>query len=50
MVRRVPSKQRNAVVLRERDRDALKRLGLLLGCGLVIACGSSMRGPSILRR
>ena len=39
MVRRVPSKQRNAVVLRERDRDALKRLGLLLGCGLVIACG-----------
>src|SRR5437867_3924417 len=39
MVRRVPSKQRNAVVLRERDRDALKRLGLLLACGLVIACG-----------
>ncbi len=39
MVRRVPSKQRNADVLRERDRDALKRLGLLLGCGLVIACG-----------
>jgi len=26
-------------VLRERDRDALKRLGLLLACGLVIACG-----------
>lgn len=39
MVRRVPSKQRNAAVLRERDRDALKRLGLLLACGLVIACG-----------
>ena len=39
MVRRVPSKQRNAVMLRERDRDALKRLGLLLACGLVIACG-----------
>ena len=39
MERRVPSKQRNAVVLRERDRDALKRLGLLLACGLVIACG-----------
>ena len=39
MVRRVPSKRRNAVVLRERDRDALKRLGLLLACGLVIACG-----------
>jgi len=39
MVRRVPSKQRNAVVLREPDRDALKRLGLLLACGLGIACG-----------
>ena len=39
MVRRVPSKQRNAVVLREPDRDALKRLGLLLACALVIACG-----------
>lgn len=39
MVRRVPSNQRNAVVMRERDRDALKRLGLLLACGLVIACG-----------
>jgi cell division protein FtsL len=39
MVRRVPSKQRNAVVLGECDRDALKRLGLLLACGLVIACG-----------
>src|SRR5438034_8018262 len=39
MVRRVPSKQRNAVLLRERDRDTVKRLGLLLACGLVIACG-----------
>jgi cell division protein FtsL len=39
MIRRVPSKQRNAPVGRELDRDALLRLGLLLLCGLTLAGG-----------
>jgi cell division protein FtsL len=39
MVRRLPSKQRNANVLRHADRTALKRLALLLACGLVLAGG-----------
>lgn len=39
MVRRVPSKQRNANVIRESDRRALMRLALLLLCGLVLAGG-----------
>jgi cell division protein FtsL len=39
MVRRVPSKHKNARVTREYDRDALTRLGLLLGCGLLLAGG-----------
>lgn len=39
MVRRVPSKQRNAIVSHQHDHDALKRLVLLLVCGLVLACG-----------
>ena len=39
MVRRVPSKQKNARVAREYDRGAVKRLGLLLVCGLVLAGG-----------
>ncbi len=39
MVRRSPSRQRNAPVARERDRGALFRLGLLLCCGLTLAGG-----------
>ena len=39
MVRRIPSRQRNARVARERDRGALARLGLLLFCGLTLAGG-----------
>jgi cell division protein FtsL len=39
MVRRIPSRQRNARVARERDRGALLRLGLLLFCGLTLAGG-----------
>jgi cell division protein FtsL len=39
MVRRIPSTQRNAPVVRERDPWALVRLVLLLLCGLVLAGG-----------
>ena len=39
MVRRLPSKHRNAPVGREKDKDAFFRLGLLLVVGLVLACG-----------
>jgi cell division protein FtsL len=39
MIRRVPSRQRNAPVSLERDQDALLRLGLLLLCGLTLAGG-----------
>ena len=39
MVRRVPSRQRNAPVARERDRGAIFRLGFLLLCGLSLAGG-----------
>ncbi len=39
MIRRIPSKQRNALVARERDHDAMLRLGLLLLCGLTLAGG-----------
>src|SRR5258707_9507676 len=39
MVRRVPSKQRNARVTRERDGRVLLRLALLLLCGLTLAGG-----------
>jgi cell division protein FtsL len=39
MVRRIPSRQRNAPVARERDRGTLFRLGLLLLCGLTLAGG-----------
>lgn len=39
MVRRIPSRQRNARVARERDPGALARLGLLLFCGLTLAGG-----------
>src|SRR5712692_5748070 len=37
MVRRLPSRQRNANVVRHADRTALTRLALLLVCGLVLA-------------
>lgn len=39
MVRRLPSKHRNAPVGREKDKDASFRLGLLLVVGLALACG-----------
>jgi len=39
MIRRVPSKQRNTLVKRERDSRALTRLALLLACGLLLAGG-----------
>ena len=39
MVRRIPSRQRNARVARERDPGAFVRLGLLLFCGLTLAGG-----------
>jgi hypothetical protein len=38
-MRRVPSKQRNSKIYRDRDVRALSRLGLLLFCGLVLAGG-----------
>src|SRR6266852_3281122 len=39
MVRRLPSKQRNANVVRQADRTVLTRLALLLVCGLMLAGG-----------
>ena len=39
MVRRIPSRQRNAPVARERDWGVLSRLSLLLLCGLALAGG-----------
>ena len=38
-MRRIPSRQRNAPVARERDRGALKRFSVLLACGLILAGG-----------
>ena len=38
-MKRVPSKQRNSKVHRDRDLRALSRLALLLFCGLVLASG-----------
>ncbi len=38
-MRRVPSKQRNSKIHRDRDVRALSRLALLLVCGLVLASG-----------
>lgn len=38
-MRRVPSKQQNSPVHRDRDFRALSRLALLLLCGLVLASG-----------
>lgn len=39
MVRRVPSRHRNAPISREKDKDVFVRLSLLLFVGLVLACG-----------
>ncbi len=39
MLRRVPTRQRNTRVARERDRGMLLRLGILLLCGLSLAGG-----------
>lgn len=39
MVRRLPSRHRNAPIGREKDKDAFFRLSLLLVVGLVLACG-----------
>lgn len=39
MIRRIPSRQRNARITRESDADAFLRLGLLLVCGLGLAGG-----------
>ena len=38
-MRRVPSKQQNSRIHRDRDLRALSRLALLLLCGLVLASG-----------
>jgi hypothetical protein len=38
-MKRVPSKQRNSRIHRDRDVRALSRLALLLFCGLVLASG-----------
>ena len=38
-MRRVPSKQRNSPIHRDRDVRALSRLALVLVCGLVLASG-----------
>ena len=38
-MRRVPSKQRNSTIHRDRDMRALSRLALLLFCGLALASG-----------
>ena len=39
MIRRVPSKQRNSLIHRERDRGLIRKLVALLVCGLVISSG-----------
>jgi len=39
MVRRIPSRQRNAPITRERDQGAFARFGLLLFCGMLLAGG-----------
>ena len=38
-MKRVPSKQRNSKIHRDRDVRALSRLALLLVCGLILASG-----------
>jgi cell division protein FtsL len=39
MVRRLPSRHRNAPIAKQKDTDAFVRLGLLLVIGLGLACG-----------
>jgi hypothetical protein len=39
MIRRIPSKQRNALIAREPEPDVFLRLGLLLVCGLALSGG-----------
>ena len=39
MVRRVPSKHRNAPIARQKDKDAFLRLGMLLIIGLGLTSG-----------
>lgn len=39
MIRRLPAKQKNLAIRRERDRSLPKKLAALLLCGLVLASG-----------
>jgi cell division protein FtsL len=39
MIRRLPIKQKNSLIYRERDRGLIKRLAALLLCGLILASG-----------
>ena len=39
MIRRLPVRQKNSLVHRERDRGLLNRLAALLLCGLILASG-----------
>ena len=39
MIRRVPSRQKNSLVHRERDRTVLNMLAALLLCGLILTSG-----------
>ena len=39
MIRRVPSRQKNLIVHRERDHQAIRKLAALLVCGLVLSSG-----------
>src|SRR5881296_256815 len=39
MIRRVPSRQRNSLIHRERDRGLIRKLVALLVCGLVLSSG-----------
>lgn len=39
MIRRLPVKQKNSLIHRERDRGLLRRLAALLLCGLLLASG-----------
>ena|SRR2546422_6566437 len=39
MIRRVPSRQKNSLVRRERDQGLIRKLAALLICGLVLSSG-----------
>ena len=39
MIRRVPSRQKNSLIHRERDRNLIQKLAALLVCGLVLSSG-----------